>query len=229
MRSLIRCKNRLDDFFLKPIDPFASLDEQSDSFSSQSILGAQSFVEKIKTALLGVLELRPKVFRDVRGSFVETYHRDRFAEAGIHEIFVQDNHSRSTKGTLRGFHYQLNRPQAKLCWVAEGEALDVALDVRAGSPHFGKWASVRLSAAAQNQIFIPAGFAHAFLALTETVQFIYKCSEFYDPKSEHGVLWNDRQVGVKWEIENPIISDKDAKFSRLTDIPNEFLPRYESK
>jgi dTDP-4-dehydrorhamnose 3,5-epimerase len=183
----------------------------------------------IETAVPGVLELRPKIFRDARGSFVETYHRDRYADLGIREAFVQDNHSRSSKGTLRGFHYQLNRPQAKLCWVVEGEALDIALDVRRGSPHFGKWASVRLSATEQNQIFIPAGFAHAFLALTETVQFIYKCSEFYDPKSEHGILWNDAEIGVNWRIENPITSEKDAMFSRLADVPYEFLPRYESK
>ena len=186
-------------------------------------------MEKIETALPGVLELRPKVFRDARGSFVETYRRDRFTELGIGEIFVQDNHSLSIKGTLRGFHYQLNRPQAKLCWVAQGEALDVALDIRAGSPHFGEWVSVRLSAAEQNQIFIPAGFAHAFLALTEAVQFIYKCSEFYDPKSEHGVLWSDPGIGVKWEIESPLISDKDAKFSKLADIARGFLPNFESK
>jgi dTDP-4-dehydrorhamnose 3,5-epimerase len=186
-------------------------------------------VERIETALPGVLELRPKVFHDARGSFMEAYRRDRFAEIGILETFVQDNHSRSARGTLRGFHYQLNRPQAKLCWVVEGEALDVALDVRTGSPHFGKWASVRLSAAEQNQIFIPAGFAHAFLALTETVQFIYKCSEFYDPRSEHGISWSDPGIGVKWEIENPIVSDKDAKFSALADVPPDFLPHYESK
>ena len=186
-------------------------------------------MDKTETALPGVLELRPKVFSDARGSLMETYHRDRFAELGVRDPFVQDNHSQSVKGTLRGFHYQLNRPQAKLCWVVEGEALDVALDVRAGSPHFGKWASVRLSAAERNQIFIPSGFAHAFLALTEIVQFLYKCSEFYDPKSEHGVLWSDPGIGVMWGIENPTISEKDAKFSKLADVPRELLPRYESK
>lgn len=186
-------------------------------------------MQKIETTLPGVLELRPKVYRDARGYFVETYHRDRLAELGIRETFVQDNQSRSIKGTLRGFHYQLNQPQAKLCWVVEGEALDIAVDVRAGSPYFGQWAGVRLSAAEQNQIFIPAGFAHAFLALTDTVQFIYKCSEFYDPKSEHGVLWNDPGIGVKWGIDSPIISDKDAKLSRLAELPREFLPPFESK
>jgi dTDP-4-dehydrorhamnose 3,5-epimerase len=186
-------------------------------------------VEKIETALPGVLELRPKVFRDARGSFAETYRRDRYVELGINEVFVQDNHSRSTRGTLRGFHYQLNRPQAKLCWVAEGEALDVALDIRAGSPHFGKWMSTRLSAVEQNQIYIPPGFAHAFLALTDTLQFLYKCSEFYDPKSEHGVLWSDPEIDVKWGIKDPLISDKDAKFSKLADLPRELLPGYPSK
>ncbi len=180
-------------------------------------------MEKIGTALPGVLELFPKVFRDARGSFAETYHRDRYVEVGIREVFVQDNHSRSTRGTLRGFHYQLNRPQAKRCWVAEGEALDI----RAGSPHFGKWVSVRLSAAEKNQIYISRGFAHAFLVLTDTL--LYKCSEFYDSKSEHSVLWSDSEIGVKWGIENPIISDKDAKFRKLADLPREFLPAYESK
>lgn len=186
-------------------------------------------MEKIETALPGVLELRPKVIRDARGSFVETYHRDRYFELGIRDIFVQDNHSRSANGTLRGFHYQLNRPQAKLCWVTEGEALDVALDIRAGSPHFGRWASALLSGTERNQIYIPAGFAHAFLALTDNVQFLYKCSEFYDPQSEHGVLWNDPEVGVKWEIENPIISARDVRFPKLADLPRALLPPYESK
>ena len=186
-------------------------------------------MEKVETTLPGVVELRPRVFRDARGFFMETYHRDRFAEVGIHDVFVQDNHSRSGKGTLRGFHYQLNRPQAKLCRVVEGEALDVALDIRAGSRTFGKWASVRLSAEKQNQIYIPAGFAHAFLALTDTVQFIYKCSEFYDPVSEHGVLWNDPRLEINWGIAAPLISEKDAKFSRLADVARELLPPNESK
>src|SRR6202451_2039595 len=148
-------------------------------------------MEKVPTALPGVVELRPKVFRDPRGFFMETYHRDKFRELGISDDFIQDNHSRSSRGTLRGLHYQLPHAQAKLCRVVEGEVLDVAVDIRVGSPYFGKWTSVLLSAKEQNQIYVPAGFAHGYLALTPTVQFLYKCSDFYDPKDEHGILWSD--------------------------------------
>jgi dTDP-4-dehydrorhamnose 3,5-epimerase len=178
-----------------------------------------------ETALAGLVELRPRVFTDARGSFAETYRHDRFVEIGISETFVQDNLSRSVRGTLRGFHYQLKRPQAKLCWVAEGDALDVALDIRVSSPTFGQAECILLSAEIQNQVFIPAGFAHAFLALTETVKFIYKCSEYYDPQSEHGILWNDPAIGIEWGIENPTVSEKDAKFTTLANVPRELLPQ----
>lgn len=186
-------------------------------------------MRRIETSLPGVFELRPKVFRDARGYFIETYHRAQFAELGILDLFVQDNHSRSLKGTLRGLHYQTNHSQAKLCRVVEGEALDVAVDIRAGSPHFGKWASVRLSANDHNQIYIPAGFAHGFLALTDTVQFLYKCSDFYDPSDEHGILWNDPDINIEWGVTGPLVSDKDAKNSKLADVPSDLLPRYSSK
>jgi dTDP-4-dehydrorhamnose 3,5-epimerase len=183
-------------------------------------------LEKIETLLPGVWELRPKVLRDSRGFFMETYHRGKFAELGIADTFVQDNHSCSMKDTLRGLHYQLHHPQAKLCRVIEGEVLDVAVDIRLGSPHFGKWTSVLLSARDQNQIYIPVGFAHGFLALTDSVQFLYKCSDFYDPADEHGFLWNDSDINISWGIAKPILSAKDTSFSRLAEIPREFLPRY---
>ncbi|MGA7622737.1 MAG: dTDP-4-dehydrorhamnose 3,5-epimerase [Candidatus Acidiferrales bacterium] len=186
-------------------------------------------MQRIETTLPGVLELHPKVFRDARGFFVETYHRDRAAAFGITDSFVQDNHSCSAKGTLRGLHYQLQRPQAKLCRVVEGEALDVAVDIRLGSPHFGKWTSVVLSASRQNQIYVPAGFAHGFLAMTDTVQFLYKCSDFYDPASEHGVLWSDPDLAISWGIANPLVSEKDSKYSKLADMPRDLLPRYSGK
>jgi dTDP-4-dehydrorhamnose 3,5-epimerase len=186
-------------------------------------------VQRIETSLPGVFELRPKVFRDARGFVMETYHRSQFAELGILDVFVQDNHSRSLKSTLRGLHYQTHHPQAKLCRVVEGEALDVAVDIRAGSPHFGKWTSVCLSANDHNQIFIPAGFAHGFLALTDTVQFLYKCSDFYDPGDEHGILWNDPDINIEWGVTGPLVSDKDAKNSKLADVPSDLLPRYSSK
>ena len=183
-------------------------------------------MQRIETALSDVWEIRPKVHRDARGFFLETYHQRKFAELGITATFVQDNHSCSAKNTLRGLHYQLPRPQAKLCRVVEGEALDVAVDIRVGSPTFGKWASVLLSAREHNEIYIPAGFAHGFLALTDTVQFLYKCSDFYDPAGEHGIIWSDPDVGIEWGVANPLISEKDSNYSRLADMPRELLPRY---
>jgi dTDP-4-dehydrorhamnose 3,5-epimerase len=187
---------------------------------------ARVSIQRLDTSLPGACELRPKVFRDTRGFFLETYHQAKFAELGIHDCFVQDNHSYSEKGTLRGLHYQLRHPQAKLCRVVEGEALDIALDVRVGSPTFGKWTGVVLSATAQNLIYIPAGFAHGFLALSETVQFLYKCSEFYDPNDEYGIVWNDPDAAIEWLTLNPIISEKDAKNPPLAEVLPELLPRY---
>lgn len=186
-------------------------------------------MQRIQTSLPGVLELRSTVFRDARGFFIETYHQAQFSELGISEQFVQDNHSYSVKGTLRGLHYQLRHPQAKVCRVIEGEALDVAVDVRVGSPTFGKSLSIILSAKTQNQIYIPAGFAHGFLALTERVQFLYKISDFYDFKDERGILWNDPALAIDWGIEAPLISEKDAKSPTLAVVPREFLPQYSPK
>jgi dTDP-4-dehydrorhamnose 3,5-epimerase len=183
-----------------------------------------SSVQRLETSLPGVIELRPKVFRDARGFFIETYHRAKFAELGITDYFVQDNHSNSVKGTLRGLHYQLHRPQAKLCRVVEGEALDVAVDIRPDSPNFGKWTSVLLSAKEQNQIYVPIGFAHGFLALTDTVQFLYKCSDFYDPAEERGIAWNDPDLNISWGVSAPLVSEKDAGYPTLSRIPREFLP-----
>jgi dTDP-4-dehydrorhamnose 3,5-epimerase len=188
-----------------------------------------ALVQRIETSLPGVWELRPKVFRDSRGFFIETYHRERFAELDISCSFVQDNHSRSIKGTLRGLHYQLHHPQAKLCRVVEGKTLDAVVDIRLGSPSFGKYTTVLLSSHDHNQIYVPGGFAHGFLALTDSVQFLYKCSDFYDPVDEHGVSWNDPDINIPWGVLNPIVSEKDSKFPRLADIPREFLPRYSAK
>jgi dTDP-4-dehydrorhamnose 3,5-epimerase len=183
-------------------------------------------LEKLSTLLPEVWELQPKVFRDARGFFLETYHQQKFSDLGIPDVFVQDNHSCSAKGTLRGIHYQLRHPQAKLCRVIEGEVLDVAVDVRLGSPQFGKWTSVVLSAERQNQIFIPQGFAHGFVALSDSVQFLYKCTDFYDPAGEYGIIWNDPGLAISWGVANPLVSEKDAKLSTLAAMPREFLPRY---
>ena len=186
-------------------------------------------MQRLDTALPGVWELRPKVIRDARGFFLETYHQQKFSDLGIHDVFVQDNHSRSAKGTLRGLHYQLRHPQAKLCRVVEGEVLDVAVDIRIGSPTFGKWASVSLSAEGQNQIFVPQGFAHGYVALSDSVQFLYKCSDFYDPTSEYGIIWNDPDLAISWGVANPLVSEKDAKYSTLAAMPREFLPHDSKK
>jgi dTDP-4-dehydrorhamnose 3,5-epimerase len=183
-------------------------------------------LQRIETSLPGVLELRPEVFHDTRGIFFETYNFARFCELGINDTFVQDNQSSSKKGTLRGLHYQLLHPQAKLCRVVEGQALDVILDVREGSPHFGKWTSVVLRAEDHNQIYVPTGFAHGFLALSDTVQFLYKCSDFYDPQDEYGVLWSDPEIKIQWGIESPVVSEKDSKLRTLAAMPKECLPRY---
>jgi dTDP-4-dehydrorhamnose 3,5-epimerase len=186
-------------------------------------------MRRIETSLPGVLELRPVLHRDARGFFLETYHQKKFADVGITDVFVQDNHSCSIKGTLRGLHYQLRHAQAKLCRVVEGEALDVAVDIRSGSPNFGKWTSVLLSAKEQNQLYVPCGFAHGFLALTDTVQFLYKCSDYYEPADEHGIAWNDPNLKISWGLSAPIVSEKDARYPTLAQAPPEHLPRHPGK
>jgi dTDP-4-dehydrorhamnose 3,5-epimerase len=183
-------------------------------------------MQRIETSLPGVCELRPTVFRDARGFFIETYHQKRFRSLGITDDFVQDNHSHSGKGTLRGLHYQLRHPQAKLCRVVEGRALDVAVDIRLGSPTFGKSASVTLSAEAQNMIYIPAGFAHGFLALSECVQFLYKCSDFYFRDDEYGIRWDDPALNVNWGVAVPLVSEKDSTLPVLANVPRDLLPRF---
>jgi len=186
-------------------------------------------MQRIETSLPGVFELRPIIHLDARGFFLETYHQAKFASLGINDSFLQDNHSRSARGTLRGLHYQLHHPQAKLCRVVEGEALDVAVDIRFGSPNFGKWTSVVLSAEQQNQIYVPVGFAHGFLALSETLQFLYKCSNFYNPADEHGIAWNDPDLDIRWGVTAPILSSRDAQYPALAKVPREFLPEYQPK
>jgi dTDP-4-dehydrorhamnose 3,5-epimerase len=186
-------------------------------------------LQRLATSIPEVWELRPRSFRDGRGFFLESYNQASFAAAGIMDTFVQDNHSCSANGTLRGLHYQLHRAQSKLCRVVEGEALDVAVDIRIGSPNFGKWAAVLLSAATQNQIYIPRGFAHGFLALTERVQFLYKCSDFYDPTDEHSIHWSDPEIAIPWNIKSPVISGKDQRAPFLAAVPRELLPSYTSR
>lgn len=184
-------------------------------------------LKRLETALPGVCLIQPEVLLDSRGFFLESYHQAKLAALGITDHFVQDNHSRSTRGTLRGLHYQLNRPQAKLCRVVEGEVLDVAVDIRLGSPHFGMWISAVLSAKNHTQIYVPTGFAHGFLVLSESAQFLYKCSDFYDPANEHGIVWNDPDINIAWGIADPMLSEKDRHFMPLAEIPRQFLPQYQ--
>jgi dTDP-4-dehydrorhamnose 3,5-epimerase len=186
-------------------------------------------MQRLETSLPGVCELRPDVFEDARGFFMETYHQQKLKTLGIEGCFVQDNHSRSVKGTLRGLHYQLHHGQAKLCRVVEGEAFDVAVDIRLGSPTFGRWSAVTLSARTHNMIYIPPGFAHGFLALTDSVELLYKCTDFYFRDDEHGIAWNDPHIGIQWNISAPLVSQKDAKLPRLSDVPRELLPRFDAK
>ena len=181
-----------------------------------------------ETKLPGVYLIRPQVHQDARGFFYESYHQARLAEAGIRETFVQDNHSRSCRNTLRGLHYQLKHPQAKLCRVVQGEVLDVAVDIRVGSPHFGQWVSAILSAENKQQILIPRGFAHGFVVLSDTAEFLYKCSDFYFSEDEHGILWNDPDLRIAWNTANPLLSAKDRAYAPLRNVAPELLPRYET-
>ena len=180
-----------------------------------------------QTSIPGVFLIRPLVHEDTRGFFFESYHQGKLAAAGIRDVFVQDNHSKSCRNTLRGLHYQLAHPQAKLCRVVEGEVLDVAVDIRVGSPTFGRWVSALLSASNRQQILIPRGFAHGFLVLSETAEFLYKCDDFYYPEDEHGVVWSDPDLAIAWHVHNPILSAKDQVYSRLCQIEPELLPRYQ--
>jgi dTDP-4-dehydrorhamnose 3,5-epimerase len=184
-------------------------------------------VQIIETSLPGVLLITPRVFPDPRGFFMETYRQNVLAEAGVREIFVQDNHSRSSRGVLRGLHYQLRNPQAKLCRVAEGEVLDIAVDVRLGSPHFGKWVSAVLSGENHAQLYIPQGFAHGFVVRSETADFLYKCSDYFDATDDRGVLWNDPAIGIDWQMSAPVLSEKDQRYLPLAQIALDQLPRYQ--
>lgn len=177
----------------------------------------------IPTSLEGLLIIEPIVFEDKRGYFLETYHRQRYRNAGIEYNFVQDNLSFSIKGTLRGLHFQIRKPQAKLVQVLSGEIFDVAVDVRPGSATFGKWSGVRLSEQNKRQLFIPQGFAHGFCVLSETAHFLYKCSAHYDPPDEGGILWSDPSIAIEWPVDDPILSEKDQKFPCLTELPPEKL------
>ena len=176
------------------------------------------------TKIPDVLLIKPQVFGDRRGFFMESYHAERYQESGINVRFVQDNFSRSCSRTLRGLHYQLPHTQAKLVSVLQGEVFDVAVDIRAGSPTFGQWVGVVLSDENHQQLYIPEGLAHGFCVLSESVDFFYKCNDYYAPADDHGVLWSDPAIGIEWPISDPILSKKDVTHPVLADIPRKVLP-----
>ena len=173
----------------------------------------------IKTKLKDCVIIEPKIFGDERGFFLETFQADRYEDlAGISLPFVQDNHSRSSKGVLRGLHFQKTKPQGKLVRVVRGEVYDVAVDLRSGSATYGQWEAVILSEENKTQFWVPPGFAHGFLVLSETADFEYKCTDYYDPSDEGSLLWNDPDLNIPWPIDNPKLSEKDANAPLLADL-----------
>ena len=172
-------------------------------------------VRFVPTSLPGVVLVEPDVHQDTRGFFLETYHAEKYRAGGIEGPFVQDNHSRSVRGTVRGLHLQLRRPQGKLIRVIEGEIYDVAVDARRHSPTFGAWVGVTLSATNFRQCYVPPGFAHGFCVVSEDAQVEYKCTDLYDPASEIGVAWNDPAIGIAWPVSEPLLSDRDRKHPPL--------------
>jgi dTDP-4-dehydrorhamnose 3,5-epimerase len=180
----------------------------------------------IQTSLPGAVVIEPQVFGDARGFFYESYNQAKYADAGITAKFVQSNVSRSSKGVLRGLHYQWPNPQGKLVSVLEGEVYDVAVDIRRGSPTFGQWAGVMLTADNHRHFWIPEGFAHGFCVLSEYATFSYQCTALYDAKADAGVRWNDAALGIDWPISAPQLSEKDLKAPLLADIPAERLPAF---
>ncbi|MFL0671127.1 MAG: dTDP-4-dehydrorhamnose 3,5-epimerase [Erythrobacter sp.] len=175
----------------------------------------------IETAIPGPVIIEPRVFGDARGFFMETWNAAGFAAAGLDLTFVQDNHSRSQKGVLRGLHFQNPGPQGKLVRVVSGAVFDVAVDLRRSSPHFGKWVGVELSAANQRMFWVPEGFAHGFVTLEDNTDFLYKCTAPYAPQSEFTLAWDDPAVGIEWPVADlaPLISEKDARGLALADVP----------
>jgi dTDP-4-dehydrorhamnose 3,5-epimerase len=185
-------------------------------------------VERFETGLEGVWLLRPRVYEDSRGFFMESYNQRTLARLGIGDGFVQDNHSRSSRGVLRGLHYQLEQPQAKLVRVVLGAVFDVVVDIRRGSPGFGRWTGHELTADNRLMLFAPRGFAHGFLVLSEVAEFQYKCSDFYAPAAERAIAWDDPDLAISWPLAGlkPILSDKDRRAPRLSAVAPEELPGY---
>lgn len=177
-----------------------------------------------KTSIEGVYVIEPTVFGDERGYFMETYHSREFKEAGLDLNFVQDNQSKSKKGVLRGLHFQYTQPQGKLVRVIKGEVFDVAVDLRKDSPTYGKWEGIVLSEENKKQFYMPEGFAHGFLVLSDEAEFTYKCTEFYDGSDEGGIIWDDPEIGIEWPLEDieVSLSEKDEQWKTLKETPTDF-------
>lgn len=180
-----------------------------------------------ETNLPGILIIEPKVYQDARGFFLETFSASRYEGVGVRGPFVQDNHSRSLKGTVRGLHLQVTKPQGKLMRAVSGSMLDVAVDVRVGSPTFGKWTSALLSGDNFRQLYVPPGFAHGFAVLSDVVDVEYKCTDYYHPKDELTLLWNDPAIGVEWQVKEPTLSERDRNARPLAEVIDR-LPRFVS-
>jgi len=178
-----------------------------------------------RTDLPGVILIEPQCYRDDRGFFLESFHAERYRENGIREVFVQDNHSRSEQGVLRGMHFQVSRPQAQIVTVIRGRIFDVAVDLRTDSPKFGRWLGVELSDEGPRQLYMAPGFAHGFCVLSEFADLHYKVSRLYDREDEGGVIWNDPEIGIRWPLENPIVSRRDGSYPSLRDLGRERLPQ----
>jgi dTDP-4-dehydrorhamnose 3,5-epimerase len=181
-----------------------------------------------KTDLPGILLITPRVFSDTRGFFAETWHQSRYQEIGLPGNFVQDNLSYSKYGVLRGLHFQYPQAQGKLVYVLQGDVFDVAVDIRVGSPTFGRWIGMVLSGENRCQVYIPEGFAHGFCVTSEYAVVVYKCTEFYNPRTEGGVLWNDPDIGIDWPLHTPILSEKDRSLPPLKSLSPARLSPYSS-
>lgn len=180
----------------------------------------------LETTLPGVVRIQPDLHRDARGFFLESFHAKKFAMKGIPQLYVQDNHSRSAKGVLRGLHFQKRHPQGKLVRVLAGSIFDVAVDIRSGSPTFGRWYGQILNSSEPEFLYIPEGFAHGFLSLEDGTEIFYKCTDFYDGADEGGILWNDPGIAISWPGVPETLSPKDAAFPLLRDFPKEELPSF---
>jgi dTDP-4-dehydrorhamnose 3,5-epimerase len=184
-------------------------------------------LQVIEGKLPGVRLIQPRAFPDARGFFAETYHADKYREAGIDRVFVQDNFSFSKKHVLRGLHFQSKYPQGKLVYVVQGEIFDVAVDIRHGSPSFGHWEAHTLSGENHHQLYVPEGFAHGFAVVSDTAAVMYKCTDIYRPGDDCGVRWNDPNLGIDWPVDAPLLSEKDANLPALSDMDESMLPTFE--